>query len=311
MASKCASKTLFVGNLHASLEENDLLEIFKPFGRIIECCKRWCHYGFIQFATEDEAKLAFGNLNGSKVRGRPMRIEFQRKKIRNIQALIEAEAMIEAESNTKNQYSLDSYSYLSLNSNNENRNPNPKLVEDDDYLDLAEIEKCLSKVFDELLIDESKQRESNHVLKSITNVNKSSRCDKNNNKSSRVVYESSSIGSSCSSPLSQREDTGSPAVRLFRSINSSNTIYVQPTDIIIPLNEGDYNEYKLFPTGDKNIDYNQHPLRCILKDLNSNVNESNELYSPPISPASSDASCSNSSSLVSSPRSQSPKYLFK
>lgn len=81
MASKCASKTLFVGNLHASLEENDLLDIFRPFGRIVECCKRWCHYGFIQFATEDEAKLAFNNLNGSKVRGRPMRIEFQRKKV--------------------------------------------------------------------------------------------------------------------------------------------------------------------------------------------------------------------------------------
>lgn len=81
MAAKCASKTLFVGNLHASLEETDLLEIFRPFGRIVECCKRWCHYGFIQFATEDEAKLAFNNLNGSRVRGRPMRIEFQRKKV--------------------------------------------------------------------------------------------------------------------------------------------------------------------------------------------------------------------------------------
>lgn len=82
MAAKCASKTLFVGNLHVSLEESDLLDIFRPFGRIIECCKRWCHYGFIQFATEDEARLAFNQLNGSKVRGRPMRIEFQRKKVR-------------------------------------------------------------------------------------------------------------------------------------------------------------------------------------------------------------------------------------
>ncbi|RNA44448.1 polyadenylate-binding 7 [Brachionus plicatilis] len=252
MASKCASKTLFVGNLHASLEENDLLEIFKPFGRIIECCKRWCHYGFIQFATEDEAKLAFSNLNGSKVRGRPMRIEFQRKKIRNIQALIEAEVGSKA----KGQHGFDSFSYFSL------------------------------------------------VLKSITNVDQNSRCDKNNNKNSRAMYESSSIGSSCSSPLSQREDTASPAIRLFRSINSSNTIYVQPSDIIIPLNEGDYTEYKLFPSGDTSIDCSQHPLSTILKNWNNSANESNELYSPPISPASSDASCSNSSSLVSSPRSQ-------
>ena len=81
MVSKGPSKTLFVGNLHASLEESDLLEIFKPFGRIVECCKRWCHYGFIQFAIEDEAQLAYNSLNGSKIRGRPMRIEFQRKKV--------------------------------------------------------------------------------------------------------------------------------------------------------------------------------------------------------------------------------------
>ena len=85
----CASKTLFVGNLHASLEETDLLDIFKQFGRILECCKRWCHYGFIQFSTEEEAKQAYLCLNGSKVRGRPMRIEFQRKKLRNLQALFE------------------------------------------------------------------------------------------------------------------------------------------------------------------------------------------------------------------------------
>ncbi len=82
MSHKGPSKTLFVGNLHASLEENDLLEIFKAFGVIVECCKRWCHYGFIQFATESEAQLAYNSLNGSKLRGRPMRIEFQRKKVK-------------------------------------------------------------------------------------------------------------------------------------------------------------------------------------------------------------------------------------
>ena len=81
MNGKCGSKTLFVGNLHAGLEEGDLMEIFKPFGIIVECCKRWYHYGFIQFTTEDEAQLAFNHLNGFKIKGRPMRIEFQRKKV--------------------------------------------------------------------------------------------------------------------------------------------------------------------------------------------------------------------------------------
>ena len=105
MESQCACKTLFVGNLHASIEENDLLNIFKPFGTVVECCKKvtkknnirirylleyvliifpiqkWPHYGFIQFATDAEAKLARDNLNSSKLRGRSMRIEYQRKKV--------------------------------------------------------------------------------------------------------------------------------------------------------------------------------------------------------------------------------------
>lgn len=307
MASKCASKTLFVGNLHASLEENDLLEIFKPYGRIVECCKRWCHYGFIQFATEDEAKLAFTNLNGSKVRGRPMRIEFQRKKLRNIQALIEAEAESKILQN-QNNFDFPYFSY----SNSEN--VNPTLEKEDDYLDLDEIEKCILKVFDDLLVDDckTKAKKETDVLKSITNLEKTSRLDKNNNKNANIVCENLSTGSSCSSPLSQKEDLSSKdaSIRLFRSINSSNTIYVQPTDIIIPLTEGDYNEYKLFPSGDRKIEFNEHPLSLILNNLNIQE-DFPELYSPPISSASSDTSCSNSSSLVSSPRSQSPKYLFK
>jgi RNA recognition motif-containing protein len=40
MESKYVSKTLFVGNLHVSLEENDLLNVFKPFGTVVECCKK-------------------------------------------------------------------------------------------------------------------------------------------------------------------------------------------------------------------------------------------------------------------------------
>ena len=116
MVSKGASKTLFVGNLHASLEESDLLELFRPFGRIVECCKRWCHYGFIQFALESEAQLAYNGLNGSKLRGRPMRIEFQRKKLRNLQALFEAEGECQllGMGARVNEHFLAHYGYKSL-----------------------------------------------------------------------------------------------------------------------------------------------------------------------------------------------------
>lgn len=84
------------------------------------------------------------------------------------------------------------------------------------------------------------------------------------------------------------------SVNFFRSINASHTICVEPTDVLEPLNEGEFTEYKLFPTcgGQK-------------KELvvNSVSNEADGLdffgadnnYSPSLS-----LSCSNLSSMSSS-----------
>jgi hypothetical protein len=73
------NNTLFVGNLHASLQEIDLIQVFRPFGRIVECCKKWLHFGFVKFSTEEEACRAYVTLNGFRLKGRPMRLEFQNR----------------------------------------------------------------------------------------------------------------------------------------------------------------------------------------------------------------------------------------
>jgi hypothetical protein len=73
------NNTLFVGNLHASLQEADLIQVFRPFGRIVECCKKWLHFGFVKFTTEEEACHAYVTLNGFRLKGRPMRLEFQNR----------------------------------------------------------------------------------------------------------------------------------------------------------------------------------------------------------------------------------------
>jgi RNA recognition motif-containing protein len=80
------NNTLFVGNLHASLQEIDLIQVFRPFGNIVECCKKWLHFGFVKFITEEEACHAYVTLNGFRLKGRPMRLEFQNrtKKVINI-----------------------------------------------------------------------------------------------------------------------------------------------------------------------------------------------------------------------------------
>ena len=73
------NNTLFVGNLHASLQEIDLIQVFRPFGHIVECCKKWLHFGFVKFTTEEEACHAYVTLNGFRLKGRPMRLEFQNR----------------------------------------------------------------------------------------------------------------------------------------------------------------------------------------------------------------------------------------
>jgi hypothetical protein len=90
------NNTLFVGNLHASLQEIDLIQVFRPFGRIVECCKKWLHFGFVKFTTEEEACHAYVTLNGFRLKGRPMRLEFQnRTKKARIKAIL-AQAALQA-----------------------------------------------------------------------------------------------------------------------------------------------------------------------------------------------------------------------
>lgn len=93
------NNTLFVGNLHASLQEIDLVQVFRPFGRIVECCKKWLHFGFVKFTSEEEACHAYVTLNGFRLKGRPMRLEFQnRTKKARIKAIL-AQAALQASSN--------------------------------------------------------------------------------------------------------------------------------------------------------------------------------------------------------------------
>ena len=321
MAAKCASKTLFVGNLHASLEETDLLEIFRPFGRIVECCKRWCHYGFIQFATEDEARLAFNNLNGSRVRGRPMRIEFQRKKIRNLAALLEAEAQSKQQNGSSTTTTTDERGSPALIEDVENISPSTplsyaQLFNSKPFMETAKRDENVKySTFDIDLFTKqlsfldsdssSSSSSSNSILygRKITsqqplgtrNLNVSSKKPSNDGSFSKQIasnvltnqkkpivkpeididakssawfnyiidkaskYPTKQIESTgfslSSSPLSPNHQKSSietsmssQSVILYRSLNTSNTIFVQPTDILEPLEIGDFNEYKLFPT---------------------------------------------------------------
>lgn len=104
------NNTLFVGNLHASLQEIDLIQVFRPFGRIVECCKKWLHFGFVKFSTEEEACHAYITLNGYRLKGRPMRLEFQnRTKKARIKAILAQAALQAANSKIPHSEQCDDY----------------------------------------------------------------------------------------------------------------------------------------------------------------------------------------------------------
>jgi len=112
------NNTLFVGNLHASLQEMDLVQVFRPFGRIVECCKKWLHFGFVKFTSEEEACHAYVTLNGFRLKGRPMRLEFQnRTKKARIKAIL-AQAALQANAAPTVVEQVESSAFSSLSFSN-------------------------------------------------------------------------------------------------------------------------------------------------------------------------------------------------
>jgi len=108
------NNTLFVGNLHASLQEIDLIQVFRPFGRIVECCKKWLHFGFVKFTTEEEACHAYVTLNGFRLKGRPMRLEFQnRTKKARIKAILAQAALQVSSASVHDSASLANFGIFS------------------------------------------------------------------------------------------------------------------------------------------------------------------------------------------------------
>lgn len=268
MALNTISKTLFVGNLHASLEENDLLNVFKPYGNIVECCKKWCHYGFIQFSSEEEAKLAYTNLNGSKLRGRHMRIEFQKKKIKNLPSLDEnqfrsslfhSENLIEMLD--ENYGSCDDLLRLILASNSmdsescfkKNEPENTNNVLRSLVFNTNDLSKHKPRPFSNLSNSPLKpaKPEPKFYLDPLESIaNELMLVDKENQDSEASTFESlcNFLDYNLNEAKKSSDSAGSCSkMKLFKSINSSNTIFIQPHDVLAPLSEAEFREYKLFP----------------------------------------------------------------
>lgn len=71
---------LYVGNIHFSITEQDLQNVFEPFGQLefVQLQKeeqgRSRGYGFVQFQDPDQAREALEKMNGFELAGRPIRV---------------------------------------------------------------------------------------------------------------------------------------------------------------------------------------------------------------------------------------------
>ncbi|KAI7734176.1 hypothetical protein M8C21_016393 [Ambrosia artemisiifolia] len=78
------SKTLFVGNLSFSVEENDVINFFKDAGEVVEVRfavrdDRFAGYGHVEFATPEAARKAL-ELNGQLLLDREVRLDLAKER---------------------------------------------------------------------------------------------------------------------------------------------------------------------------------------------------------------------------------------
>ncbi|OBA21016.1 RNA-binding domain-containing protein, partial [Metschnikowia bicuspidata var. bicuspidata NRRL YB-4993] len=77
------SDTLFVGNLSFNAERDTLFELFGQHGTVVSCrlpthpdTQQPKGFGYVQFASVDEAQAAFTAMNGEYIEGRACRLDY-------------------------------------------------------------------------------------------------------------------------------------------------------------------------------------------------------------------------------------------
>jgi RNA recognition motif-containing protein len=75
------AKNIYVGNLPFSTTDNDLSELFSPYGsvssaRVIKdrITERSRGFGFVEMPNDEEADKAIAEVNGKDLGGRPLKV---------------------------------------------------------------------------------------------------------------------------------------------------------------------------------------------------------------------------------------------
>jgi RNA recognition motif-containing protein len=83
-----STMNLYVGNLLFDVTENELKELFEPFGQVTEIrlimdkfSGKSKGFGFIEMPSKEEAQKAIAELNGKDIKGRAMTVSEAKPKI--------------------------------------------------------------------------------------------------------------------------------------------------------------------------------------------------------------------------------------
>ncbi len=78
---------LYVGNLPHSFSEQELTDLFSPYGEIVSCklildreTKKSRGFGFVEFKSKEDATKAINELNGKDVGGRTIIVNEARQR---------------------------------------------------------------------------------------------------------------------------------------------------------------------------------------------------------------------------------------
>lgn len=80
-------KKLYVGNLSFGVSDDQLRELFSPYGTVASAqvitdrdTGRSKGFGFVEMGTDQEAEAAIGGMNGQMIEGRPLTVNEARPK---------------------------------------------------------------------------------------------------------------------------------------------------------------------------------------------------------------------------------------
>jgi cold-inducible RNA-binding protein len=80
--------SLYIGNLSFESTNDDLIELFRPHGRVISAhiilekeTKRHRGFGFVEMEDAGEASCAIAALNGEQFQGRPLIVNLARERV--------------------------------------------------------------------------------------------------------------------------------------------------------------------------------------------------------------------------------------